>query len=230
MAKEQTTFETHVSTGQLPDEPPFSCFVANMAYEVNEEQLASFFSAFTVTGVKIIRDFAKKSRGMGYVDFESRDMLAEALKLNGSSLEGRAIKISLPERREERAPSRADSASSWRTGSAREGPTNVSQADSSSNWRSDRTFTPMERSAADTATSWRSQKHFEPEMDANSDRDWRSTAAKNQPVYEPPKVLDWSSIRKERTIIDKKPNASDGPWRKSASQTASRSKPSSGGW
>ncbi len=75
-----------------------SLFVGNLDYRANEEALHAYFSAAAgegVVAVRCIRDKATSfGKGFAYVHFSSVDALSTALKLDGKSFEGRALRIS----------------------------------------------------------------------------------------------------------------------------------------
>ena len=70
-------------------------FVANLAYETDEQELREFFSECGhVTEVNIVMDReTHRSRGFGFVAFDTEDAAQKALGLNGVTLAGRPLKI-----------------------------------------------------------------------------------------------------------------------------------------
>ncbi|KAF7645780.1 hypothetical protein LDENG_00198440 [Lucifuga dentata] len=72
-----------------------SIFVGNLPFEINELAFRRHFKECgTVEAVRLVRD--KNSglgKGFGYVLFESADSVQLALKLDGSKLEGRSIRV-----------------------------------------------------------------------------------------------------------------------------------------
>eukprot|EP00668_Euglena_longa_P028906 GGOE01036240.1.p1 GENE.GGOE01036240.1~~GGOE01036240.1.p1 ORF type:complete len:521 (-),score=92.48 GGOE01036240.1:435-1997(-) len=82
----------------LPDRPPYTLYVGNLAFNTTEEELSQFFR--TVESVRLVVDRATNaSKGYGYVTFPSRDDLANALKLDGQSLGGRAVRLDVAQDR-----------------------------------------------------------------------------------------------------------------------------------
>jgi RNA recognition motif-containing protein len=75
-----------------------SLFVGNLDYRANEEALHAYFSTAAgdgVVAVRCIRDKATSfGKGFAYVHFSTVDALSAALKLDGKSFEGRALRIS----------------------------------------------------------------------------------------------------------------------------------------
>lgn len=72
-------------------------FVGNFSFEVGDEQLAEYFSQVgSVVSAKVMKDgIGGKSRGFGFVEFESPDVADKAIdKLDGSNWDGRVIKVS----------------------------------------------------------------------------------------------------------------------------------------
>ncbi|KAG6369391.1 hypothetical protein JVT61DRAFT_14923 [Boletus reticuloceps] len=97
----------------LPSHPPFTAFIGNLAFDINENELASFFSPLQVRAllrrglqylrytqtksIKIIKDREDKPKGFGYVEFAELDALKDALSRTGSSLSSRTIRVSVAE-------------------------------------------------------------------------------------------------------------------------------------
>ncbi|GAB6044332.1 RNA recognition motif domain-containing protein [Endothiovibrio diazotrophicus] len=82
-------------------------YVGNLPYEVSEGDLREAFGAFgTVTSAALITDkFSGQSKGFGFVEMSSNGEADAAIKgLNGSSMQGRAIKVNEAKPREQRAP------------------------------------------------------------------------------------------------------------------------------
>ncbi|GAA5902424.1 uncharacterized protein JCM6883_001406 [Sporobolomyces salmoneus] len=100
----------------IPTEPPFTCFVGNLTFEVIEPDLEDFFTGLSVKSVRLVNGQDGKPRGFGYVEFNTVDDLKNALSLSGQDLGGRVVRISVAEAQAART-GRADEASSWeRTG------------------------------------------------------------------------------------------------------------------
>ncbi|CAL8329392.1 unnamed protein product [Merluccius merluccius] len=72
-----------------------SLFVGNLAFELKEASLREHFSACgPVDGVRLVRDKdSGLGKGFGYVLFESADSVQLALKLDGTMLEGRKVRV-----------------------------------------------------------------------------------------------------------------------------------------
>ena len=72
-------------------------YVGNLPYSVDDSTLEGRFAEFgTVTSAKVITDRETgRSKGFGFVEMESDDDAMAAIeKLNGASLDGRAINVS----------------------------------------------------------------------------------------------------------------------------------------
>jgi cold-inducible RNA-binding protein len=72
-------------------------YVGNLSLQVTGESLQELFAAkgFTVTGARVISDReGGRSRGFGFVEFESRDDAERAIgELQGFLVEGRALQV-----------------------------------------------------------------------------------------------------------------------------------------
>lgn len=76
-------------------------YISNLSYKTQEQDLHDKFSDFgKIKNCKVIKDpYTNKSRGFGFVTFESSDDAAEARnRLNGSSLDGRELRIEIAKR------------------------------------------------------------------------------------------------------------------------------------
>jgi hypothetical protein len=92
----------------VPREPPFSAFVGNLSWDATEQDVGSFFERSRrayVRRVRLIVDRdTHKPRGFGYVEFEDRGSLVEALKMDGTELKGRTLHIDVAQPQQERSP------------------------------------------------------------------------------------------------------------------------------
>ncbi len=80
-------------------------YVGNLPYTVNQSKLEEMFSPFgKVTTATVISDkFSGRSKGFGFIEYESDDSAREAIaKMNGVELEGRALVVNEARPREER--------------------------------------------------------------------------------------------------------------------------------
>ena len=76
-------------------------FVGNLPFAMTDAQLGEIFSAYgTVTSANVVVDkFSKRSKGFGFVEFESEEDAAKAMEaLDNSEQMGRniAVKEALP--------------------------------------------------------------------------------------------------------------------------------------
>lgn len=82
-------------------------FVGNLPYSITNPQLEEMFSAYgKIVSVKIITDkFSGQSKGFGFVEMETDEEAAEAIKnLNGKDMEGRAMVVNVARPQEDRGP------------------------------------------------------------------------------------------------------------------------------
>lgn len=80
----------------VPTAPPFLAYLSNLPYDVEDGDIDEFFHNLIVVTVRLPRDDdAGKSRGYGYVEFETRDELIYALSMADPTIRGRRIKIDL---------------------------------------------------------------------------------------------------------------------------------------
>lgn len=88
-------------TGPPEGEPSKTLlFVANLPFDVTEEQLKEFFSSYSVTSAHVIRRKfgagAGRSKGFGFVEFENEEAQLKALQeTEGKELAGRPLHIKI---------------------------------------------------------------------------------------------------------------------------------------
>ena len=80
-------------------------YVGNLPYTITKARLEEVFSPFgALTECSVISDkFSGRSKGFGFVEFESDDSAKQAIeKLNGTDLDGRNIIVNEARPKEER--------------------------------------------------------------------------------------------------------------------------------
>lgn len=83
----------HVDMSRVPNTPPFKAFVGNISYEASEHALRNLFVNLSVVDVHLSKDSNGRFRGYGYIEFETRDDLVEALQMENLEMCGRTIRI-----------------------------------------------------------------------------------------------------------------------------------------
>ncbi len=84
----------------------FKVFVGNLPYSTTDEELSAHFSAAgAVKSARVITDkMTGRSRGFGFVEFESQEVLENAVKMfDGSQMAGRPIVVNEAKPMEPRA-------------------------------------------------------------------------------------------------------------------------------
>jgi RNA recognition motif-containing protein len=80
-------------------------YVGNLSFNTNDEQLNKIFAPFgAVTSARVITDkFTSRSRGFGFVEMENNEEADKAIAaLNGKDVDGRALKVSEAQPREDK--------------------------------------------------------------------------------------------------------------------------------
>jgi len=69
---------------------------------MDNETLASLFSEFgEVTEAKVIKDFrSDRSKGFGFVSFETKEELEKAFVMDGREIEGRPLRVNAAHNKE----------------------------------------------------------------------------------------------------------------------------------
>ena len=80
----------------IPYEGPFTAYVGNLSFDVTERDIQMFFGHLKLKGSRLVMDFqTMKPKGFAYAEFEDRESLVEALKMNGESLTNRSVRINV---------------------------------------------------------------------------------------------------------------------------------------
>jgi len=86
-------------------------YVSNLSFAVVDEDLRSYFAEYgEVSSAKVIMDkFTNRSKGFGFVEMPDDAAAQKAIaELDGATVDGRAIKVSVARPREEK-PARSSS-------------------------------------------------------------------------------------------------------------------------
>ncbi|ESN93405.1 hypothetical protein HELRODRAFT_194085 [Helobdella robusta] len=84
-----------VDESKVPNEPPFNVFIGNLPFEVQPEDIRKFFKNLTVVDIRLQTDGMGRMKGFGHVEFQTREMLLEALSFSDLHIKSRAIKVDL---------------------------------------------------------------------------------------------------------------------------------------
>lgn len=81
-----------VDDESIPHRPPFIAHISNLPYDVEESAIAELFADLKVTNLRLPRE-GDRLKGHGYVDFEDRENLIEALNMPDLTIGGRRVRI-----------------------------------------------------------------------------------------------------------------------------------------
>ncbi|KMU81471.1 translation initiation factor eIF4B [Coccidioides immitis RMSCC 3703] len=91
----------------LPTQPPYTAHIGNLSFDASQADISELFEACEVTSVRIVEDkLTRAPKGFGYVEFATLDGLKKALTYQGTSLQGRNIRVSVAEPPKERHDAR----------------------------------------------------------------------------------------------------------------------------
>ncbi|XP_014470346.1 PREDICTED: eukaryotic translation initiation factor 4B [Dinoponera quadriceps] len=76
----------------IPTNAPFVAYISNLPYDINEPDLEEFFENMKISNMRLPKD-ANKSRGYGYVEFEDRQSLIDALSMTNTTIKTRRVRI-----------------------------------------------------------------------------------------------------------------------------------------
>merc|ERR1712110_63391 len=91
------TFGPDIDDDKIPRRPPFTAYVANLPYDVDEGQVQEVFerARLKITQVRLMKDEGGRLRGYGYADFEDRDSLIDVLSMTDLAVNNRKMRIDL---------------------------------------------------------------------------------------------------------------------------------------
>ncbi|PVZ99083.1 hypothetical protein BB558_004907 [Smittium angustum] len=170
----------------FPTEPPYNAFMENLPYDITEGDINEAFKGLNTEEVRILKNPSTgKSKGIAVVTFISPEDLTNALKLSGTQISGRSVRVSVAKKRTGQREER--DFGDWRTdrrepqgGLNQREPARVSEADTNDQWRrhdapvfADRPPRPSYRNSNQSREPLSGRGNIPPsESDAN-DR-WRS--------------------------------------------------------
>jgi RNA recognition motif-containing protein len=81
-------------------------YVSNLSFAVVDEDLKSYFAEYgEVTSAKVIMDkYTNRSKGFGFVEMSDAAAQKAIAELDGATVDGRSIKVSVAKPKEERTP------------------------------------------------------------------------------------------------------------------------------
>lgn len=123
----------------VPNNPPFVAHVANLSFEINDENLRRIFGDLDPKSARIIRN-GNRSRGLGLVEFETRENLIQALKRSEKEIYGRKMRVTVSEKTDSQLDNsrigteeRPEMAERWRRAEPRSNETSGDRLGSRSN-------------------------------------------------------------------------------------------------
>ncbi|CAK9830168.1 Eukaryotic translation initiation factor 4B [Anthophora retusa] len=81
-----------VADEDIPNNPPYVAYLSNLPYEVDEAYLTEFFADMKIANIRLPKD-SNKLKGYGYVEFEDRQSLIDALCLSNTPMKTRRVRI-----------------------------------------------------------------------------------------------------------------------------------------
>jgi len=81
----------------VPYNPPYTAHIANLSYDTDEQQVKETFerARLRVETVRLMKDEGGRLKGYGYMDFEDRESLVNALQMSEITMSNRKVRIDL---------------------------------------------------------------------------------------------------------------------------------------
>ncbi|XP_052212212.1 zinc finger CCCH-type antiviral protein 1-like [Dreissena polymorpha] len=93
MARAPKNFRGPEDMKKVPTNPPYSAYIGNLSYQATEEDVQDFFGD-SVKRVRL-KEVDGKPRGYGFVEFNTRQALIDALDMNDEMFMNRNIRVDL---------------------------------------------------------------------------------------------------------------------------------------
>lgn len=86
-----------IDDDRIPKRPPYTAYIANLPYDVDEEQIKEVFekARLKIEQVRLMKDEGGRLRGYGYADFLDRDSLVDVLTMTDLAVNNRKMRIDL---------------------------------------------------------------------------------------------------------------------------------------
>merc|ERR1719435_203240 len=86
-----------IDDDRIPKRPPYTAYIANLPYDVDEEQVKEVFvrARLKITQVRLMKEEGGRLRGYGYADFQDRDSLVDVLTMTDLTVNNRKMRIDL---------------------------------------------------------------------------------------------------------------------------------------
>merc|ERR1719341_2407649 len=126
-----------VDDESIPYSPPFSAHLANLPYDVDEDQILEVFEKckLKVLTIRLMKEESGRLRGFGYADFADRSSLVEALSLNDVQVNNRSMRIDLASGAGKDGDRRGGGGFGDRDRGGREDDPNAGRSEADNDWR-----------------------------------------------------------------------------------------------
>ncbi|KAL0881546.1 hypothetical protein ABMA27_001383 [Loxostege sticticalis] len=81
-----------VDDESIPKRPPYIAHISNLPYDVDESAIAELFEGLKILSLRLPRE-SDRLKGYGYIDFEDRESLINAMNMPDLTIGGRRIRI-----------------------------------------------------------------------------------------------------------------------------------------
>ncbi|CAK1543924.1 unnamed protein product [Leptosia nina] len=81
-----------VDDESIPKRPPYIAHISNLPYDVDDSAISDLFEGLKISNLRLPRE-GDRLKGFGYVDFEDRESLVNAMNIPDLTIGGRRIRI-----------------------------------------------------------------------------------------------------------------------------------------
>lgn len=72
--------DASINEESIPTQPPFVAYISNLPYDIDDDDVLEFFKDMKVANMRLPKE-TNMMKGFGYVEFEDRQSLIDALSM-----------------------------------------------------------------------------------------------------------------------------------------------------
>ncbi|XP_058798814.1 eukaryotic translation initiation factor 4B-like [Phymastichus coffea] len=89
--------DASINEENIPTQPPFVAYISNLPYDIDDDDMLDFFKDMNVANMRLPKE-TNMMKGFGYVEFEDRQSLIDALSMPDTHLKSRRLRIEVSSR------------------------------------------------------------------------------------------------------------------------------------
>eukprot|EP00092_Neocalanus_flemingeri_P022442 GFUD01024339.1.p1 GENE.GFUD01024339.1~~GFUD01024339.1.p1 ORF type:complete len:634 (-),score=237.24 GFUD01024339.1:916-2817(-) len=173
-----------IDDDRIPKRPPYTAYIANLPYDVDEEQVTEVFAnaRLKIEQVRLMKDEGGRLRGYGYADFQDRQSLVDVLTMTDLAVNNRKMRIDLASQAGKEKGGFGGGFGDREGGRGREEDPNAGRSDTDNDWRRGPAPAPREEGRDSGGTD-----RYNGRSSSDRDRGGRDGESRGFSSYEPPR-------------------------------------------